>query len=203
MKLHHLADDLFGSRSKVRILRLLTKLPEREFTEREIAKSIGMSHNTVNIALRDLRKINVLAYRRIGRANVYVINKDSTLFLFLKKFFEDEKKIREEMLKQIKTATKQFLSTILFGSFANETETHNSDLDLLIIVKDNKKTKPVLDELENTLLKQYGFPLSVVLLTPRELINKWNAPYMREARNNHVLINGKPLGEVYGKGDKN
>lgn len=203
MKLHHMTDDLFGSKSKVRILRLLSRFPEKEFTEREMARSIGMSQNTVNIALRDLKKTNALLYRRIGRANVYLVNKNSALFPFLQNIFEGERKIREGMIKQIKTATRPFVSCILFGSFANETEAHDSDLDLLVITKDKKNVKPILDELEDNLLRQYGIPLSVVLLTPRELVNKWKAPYMREARKNHVLINGKPLGEIYGKGDKN
>jgi predicted nucleotidyltransferase len=202
MKLHHLADDLFGSKSKVRILRLLTRFPEREFTEREIAASIGMSHNTANIALKDLRETNGLTYRRIGRANVYVMNKDSVLFPFLQGLFEDEREIRVEVMEQIKTATKSSLSTIIFGSFADDTESHDSDLDLLVITKDKKKVRTTLDELEHILLKRYDIPLSVVLLTPRELVNKWNAPYMKQARRIHVLINGKPLGEVYGKGDK-
>jgi predicted nucleotidyltransferase len=203
MKLNHMADDLLGSKSKVRILRLLTRFPEREFTEREIAAIIGMSHNTVNIALRDLRKTNALSFRRIGRANVYLVNKNSALFPFLQNFFESEKNIRVEMVKLIKTATKPFISCILFGSFANETEAKGSDLDLLVITKDKKKAKTTRDKLESTLLKLYSIPLSVVLLTPRELVNKWNAPYMREARKNHLLINGRPLGEIYGKGDKN
>jgi predicted nucleotidyltransferase len=198
-----MADDLLGSKSKVRILRLLTRFPEREFTEREIAAIIGMSHNTVNIALRDLRKTNALSFRRIGRANVYLVNKNSALFPFLQNFFESEKNIRVEMVKLIKTATKPFISCILFGSFANETEAKGSDLDLLVITKDKKKAKTTRDKLESTLLKLYSIPLSVVLLTPRELVNKWNAPYMREARKNHLLINGRPLGEIYGKGDKN
>lgn len=203
MKLYNLLDDIFSSKSKVRILRLLFKYQEREFTEREIARHISMSQNTVNKTLIDLKSTNVLSYRKIGRANVYIVNKNSALFSFLQDIFEGESKIREEMIKELKNATKPFISCILFGSFAKGTERYDSDLDLLVIVKDKRKAKYILDKIEEYLLRKYGLPISLVLLTPRELINKWNMPYMKEARKNHVVINGKSLGELYGERNKN
>jgi predicted nucleotidyltransferase len=202
MKLNHLLDDIFGSKSKVRILRLLYKYPEGEFTEREIARMIGMSQNTVNLALSDLRKTNSLSYRKIGRANTYIVNKKSILFPFLKNIFGGEKKIREDMIKRLKVATSPFISCILFGSFAQNTESYDSDLDLLVIVEDKRKVKVMLDRLEDELLKKFNIPASIVLLTPGEFINKWNMPYMKQARKNHVLIKGKPLEELYGEINK-
>lgn len=203
MKLYHLLDDIFGSKSKVRILRLLFKYPEREFTEREIAKMIGMSQNTVNVTLADLRKTNTLSYRKIGRANTYIVCRKSILFPFLKNIFEGEKKIRQDIIKELKSATRPFISSILFGSFAQNNENYESDLDLLVIVEDKRNAKGTLDKLKDDLLRKFNVPASIVLLTPRELINKWNTPYMKEARRNHVVIKGKPLGELYGEINKN
>ncbi len=203
MKLHHLLDDIFGSRSKVRILRVMFRYPEREFTEREIARMIGMSQNTVNKALDDLKKTNIISYRRIGRANAHIINKNSVLFSFLQKSYTSERKIREDLIKRLKAATSSFISCILFGSFAQNSEGYDSDLDLLAIVKDKRKAKSEFDKLEDDLLRQYNISISLVLLTPHELINKWNAPYMKEARKNHVVISGKSLEELYGERDKN
>lgn len=198
MKLHNLLDDIFGSKSKVRILRLMFRFPQREFTEREIAKNILMSQNTVNLALVELRKTNILSYRKIGRANVYILNKNSALIPYLSKMFENEKKIRKDMIQRIKRTTSSYISCILFGSFANKKENFESDLDLLVIVKDKRKVKEELKSLEDKILRLYGIPLEIVLLTPRELINKWNSPYMRQARKNNVVICGKTLEELYG-----
>jgi predicted nucleotidyltransferase len=203
MKLHHILDDIFGSKSKVRILRLLSTYPEREFTEREIARHIDMSQNTVNKSLIDLKSTNALSYRGIGRANVYIINENSVLFPFLQDIFKDESRIREEVIKKLKNATKPFVSCIIFGSFAKGIERYDSDLDLIVITKNKTKAKQALDKLGEELLKKYGIYLSLVLLTPRELINKWDAPYMREARKSHLVIRGKTLGELYGKRNKN
>jgi hypothetical protein len=58
-----------------------------------------------------------------------------------------------------------------------------------------------LEKLESELLKHYNIPLSLILLTPKELDKKWNAPFMKEARRDGVNISGKSLEEVYGKGD--
>ena len=198
MKLHNLLDDIFGSKSKIRILRLLFRYPQREFTEREIAKHIDMSQNTVNLALVDLSTTNILSYKKIGRANVYILNKNSILIPYLDKIFENEKKIRNAMIQRIKKATNTFISSILFGSFANNTENSGSDLDLLIVVKNKTNAKADLERLEHEILRLYGIPLEIVLLTPRELINKWNSPYMKQARKNNLVINGKTLGELYG-----
>lgn len=202
MKLHHSLDDIFGSKSKVRVLRLLFRYPEREFTEREIAKMIGMSQNTVNITLAELRKTNILTFRRIGRANTYLVNRKSVLFPFLENIFEGEKNIKNDMIKKLKSATRPFLSCILFGSFAQDTEDHGSDLDLIIIVKDKIKAQVTLEKLKEDMLRDYNIPVSIVLLTPKELINKWNTPYMKDARKNHVIIKGKPLEELYGENNK-
>lgn len=203
MKLHHIMDDLFGSKSKVRILRLLFRYPEREFTEREIARQIEMSQNTVNKALTDLKKTNALSFRKIGRANAYNLNKNSVLFPFLQNIFLGESKLRKDLIKRIKVATGSFISCILFGSFTRNTESYDSDLDLLVIVKDKRKVKADLEQLENDLLRLYNIPISVVSLTPKEFINKWNSPYMKEARRNNVVISGKSLEELYGEINKN
>jgi predicted nucleotidyltransferase len=201
MKLYHLLDEIFGSKSKVRILRLLFRYPEREFTEREMARQIGMSQNTVNKALGDLMKTNTVSYRKIGRANAYMVNKSSVLFPFLKSIFENEKKVREDLIQMLKRDTAPFLSCTLFGSFAKKEEDFGSDLDLIVIAKDKDAASIQLERLESELLKYFNIPLSIILLTPKELTKKWNAPFMKEARSDGMNISGKSLEEVYGKRD--
>ena len=201
MKLHHLLDDVFGSKSKVRILRLLFRYHEREFTEREIARQIGMSQNTVNIALADLMKTNAMSFRKIGRANAYMVNKNSVLFPFLQNVFKSESKLRKDLIKILQLATRSFISCILFGSFAQNAESYDSDLDLLVIVEDKRRAKADLEKLESDLLMRYNIPISIVSLTPKELINKWDAPYIKEARRNNIVISGKSLEELYGERD--
>lgn len=203
MKLHHILDDIFGSKSKVKILRLVFRYQEREFTEREIARHISMSQNTVNKTLADLTKTNALSFRKIGRANAYIVNKNSVLFPFLQNIFKGERRIREDLIKRLKEATGSFTSCILFGSFAQNAESYDSDLDLLVIAKDKRKAKYRLDKLESDLLRKYNISISIVLLTPRELLNKWNAPYMKEARKINVVISGRSLEELYGESSKN
>ena len=182
MKLHHLLDDIFGSKSKIRILRLMFRYPQREFTEREMAKQIEMSQNTVNLALTDLRKTNIMSFRKIGRANVYIINKNSVLIPYFTQIFKDEGDLRKDLILRIKRATSSYVSCFLFGSFANNAETFESDLDLIIVVKEKRKVEEDLKRLEDDILRSYGILLEIVLLTPMDLINKWNSPYLKQAR---------------------
>ena len=201
MKLYHLLDDLFSSKSKVRILRVLFRYQEREFTEREIARQIDMSQNTVNKALGDLKKTNAMTYRKIGRANAYIVNKNSVLFPFLNQIFQEERRIREDLMKRLKDTTSTFLSCTLFGSFAKEDETDGSDLDLLVVVGNKKVAKVKLEEFESDLLRCYNISLSPILLTLSEFRKKWNAPFMKEAKRDGVRISGKSLEELYGERD--
>ena len=156
-----------------------------------MARLIGMSQNTVNIALADLMKTNAMTYRKIGRANAYIVNKSSALFPFLKGTFKEETKIREDLIKRLTSTTSTFLSCTLFGSFAKKDETYDSDLDLLVVVKNKKAAKAKLEEFENDLLKRYNIPLSLVLFTPSELRKKWNAPFMKEVKREGVRISGE------------
>jgi DNA-binding transcriptional ArsR family regulator len=197
MKLHDFLDDIFSSKSKIRILRLMFKYPEREFTEREIAKRIGMSQNTVNLALVDLRKTNLMSFQRIGRANVYKLNEKSILNPYIAKMFEDERDIRKKMIMSIERATRSYISCILFGKIVNIAETSDTGIDLLVVVKNKKRVKKEIEGLEKDFLELYGIPLKTVILIPAEVVNKWNSPYLRQLRKNNVVINGKGLDELY------
>jgi predicted transcriptional regulator len=51
---HNYIETLFGSKVKVKVLRTLWRFKEKEFTIRELAKFLGISHTGVKKALDDL-----------------------------------------------------------------------------------------------------------------------------------------------------
>ena len=139
MKITHFIDDLFGSKSKIRILRIMFKYPNREFTEREIAKMINMSPNTVNLTLAELRRTNIFKYKRLGKTHSYQCNPDSILFIIIKDLFEKEHDVKESLFELLKKKFTFVRSCIIFGSYAVGQEEFDSDLDLLIISEDKSK----------------------------------------------------------------
>ena len=190
-------DDILGSKSKVRILRLLFLHPAREYTEREIAKHIGMSPNTVNLTLSDLRDHHVLRYKRIGKTHAYSTDKNSAIFPILRRSFKEERGLRNDLIKTIKNHSTKAISVILFGSYARGEDTSESDLDLLIITDNKKDAGREITELGDELTTKFGIHLSPIIITPKTLKKKWNAAFMKDVRQYGVLIYGNGLGELH------
>ena len=190
MKLHNILNDMLDSKSKVRILRLLFRFPEREFTEREAARMIEMSPNTVNLALNDLRKTNVFIYKRIGRTHSYRCNTDSALFPLFKELFGQERQMRDELLGLLKEELKDIGTCILFGSFARYEEEFDSDLDLLIVTDNKEKVQKNIEHLAEKLLRQYSITLMPMVLSSREFAEKRQKGFVKEAISEGNIIVG-------------
>ncbi len=193
MKLHNLLDDMLDSKSKIRILRLLFRFPEREFTEREVARQIKMSPNTVNLALNNLRKTNVFIYKRIGRTHSYRCDADSVLFPLFKELFDGERQMRDELVSLLKEELEGAGTCILFGSFARYEEEFDSDLDLLIVTDDKDETQEKLESLAEELLRRYSITLMPILLSSKELTEKRQKNFIKEAISEGKTIVGTPI----------
>jgi len=81
---------------------------------------------------------------------------------------------------------------ILFGSYANGNPTHDSDVDLLVIMKTNGNYKEKVREI-SMLLYPRQFPVDIIVKTPKEveeavLGGKDNSYFIRE-----IVKKGKVL----------
>lgn len=70
------------------------------------------------------------------------------------------------------------ISVVLFGSYAQGIASRESDIDLLVIVKNlpegSDQQEPLLDSLELPILKKYHLCASVILTTPEAVLNGVN-----------------------------
>jgi len=190
MRLHNVLDDLFACGSKVKILRLMFKHEAKEFTEREIASMIGMSPNTVNLAILDLRKTNILKFKRIGRTNVVSVNKNSVLYPFLKDLYRKEITLIKDIFEQISGSLPRGDTAIIFGSFARGTEEYDSDLDLLVISKKKTKTEDAVYELLDSLLGSHSLVISPIIMGRAEFEKKKKMPYIKNALKEGKVVCG-------------
>ena len=188
MKLHDLLDEIMDSKSKVRILRALFRFPEREFTEREVAGMIGMSPNTVNLALADLRRTNVFLYKRLGRTHAYRCNPDSALFPLFTEMFAEERQVRQDMLDLLKVELRDAGTCILFGSYARNEESFDSDIDVLIITEKEHKAIRAADHLSGKLLRRFSIALAPVIISEKEFAKKRQKGFIREALTGGIVI---------------
>ena len=182
---------LLGSPLKVRILRLLARYPSREFTLRELGRSVGASHVGVGKALEDLLAYDIVRRRTVGRASAVSANPDSMSFREASKFFETER----AALDRLRTLVRRWcgrhpgvLCATLFGSYARATSGPRSDVDLLLIARNPKALHAELGSLQGAVRKLLGRPLAPLLLSPDEFRRLKGSPLARAVREEGVTL---------------
>lgn len=188
MRLHDILDSLMDTPSKVRILRLMFRSPDREFSEREIASQIGMSPNTVNLAMRGLRETNVFHFKRIGRTHIYSCNKQSILFPYLLGVFTKERSLVTSLLDSIKVVLAGAQLVVVFGSFSKDEETAVSDIDLLIVANDKKAIRAAIERMNQDTIDRYATPISYSIYTKKEFTLNKDRPFIQKAMAEGVVL---------------
>ena len=187
MKFHISLLDVLNSKTKVKIIKFLLT-HEASMSEREIASILKVSHMSVNRTMRDLAELNFVNFVTIGKAHLWRVNRKSYAFRVLselikgvsgiKKPLEDLKKIvlrnlSETLIKRV----------VLFGSIAEGSERINSDIDVLVLVKDKQskeKLEPQIEKLSNICFEAYGNRLAPYILTEQEMKQKKNLRIISE-----------------------
>ncbi len=194
-------EEILGSQSRLRVTKLLVDLPEKEFTGREIARLLGMSHSTVLDALRVLTEHGLATERVLGRAHVFRVNRDYFLRDILTILFRSEHDQRRRIAETIRTSLQaSSISVILFGSRARGRARRRSDIDLVVVSKDVNESEVAVSRLRGQLRRNYGLELDAKVLTPDQLKSKLGAPFVRGALSDGVLIGGIPLEKVMASG---
>lgn len=174
MKFHNILEEIFSSKIKIAIMRLVCLNPEKKFSGREIARLLNISSSRASEMLELFRKNRVVNRGRIGKTSEWSLNKESivvnevsSLINLDRKVYKDLKsRIYEDLIKE-----KSILKVILYGSVARRKEKPDSDIDVFILVK-TKKDKEIASELvqrlNNYLLPRYGNVLSESIYSERE-----------------------------------
>lgn len=123
-------ENLFTSRTRVRLLQLLLFNQDRAFHLRELARLIDASAVHVSRELDKLRKLNLVEKARQANLTLYSLNKGCVILEELRRLFMKTDYLGEIIRKELEGKAKYCL---IFGSFAGGTETKNSDIDLLVI----------------------------------------------------------------------
>src|SRR3972149_3723212 len=102
MQFHNLIEGLLGSKVKVKVLRTLWRYREKEFTIRELAKFLGISHMGINKVLDELEKTNAITVRTLGRSYAFKLNANSYAANIVERTFELEHQALSELKDTIK-----------------------------------------------------------------------------------------------------
>jgi predicted transcriptional regulator len=79
-------EDVFSSRGRVRILRILSEIGELNISE--IARRAGLNYTTTNEHLRILEKADLIMHKSFGRIRIYRFNEESAKAKAIKDLME-------------------------------------------------------------------------------------------------------------------
>lgn len=187
---------LLGSRVKVKILRTLCRHRGKEFTIRELADFLNVSHTGVRKALSDLYKMNVVRIRVIGKSHAVTVNSESYAAGLVDKMFKMEGETLSELVKLIaeKLGDPTITSALIFGSVARGEEESLSDIDLFILTEDKEKVEGAVSELQREVSNRFGNAISPYILSEEDLADEDKLQILEEIRKKHIVVRGKPLG---------
>ncbi len=173
MKFHNILDEIFGNKTKVRLLRAFFMYPEKGFTESELERIAGIPQASVHRNVRSLIDNGLLDRERIGKANLFSLNKEHVLYPLLNSNFVLERNVLAELKKMISEAVKNLYDVdlaVLFGSIIKGMERSDSDIDIFIVCKgETSKLENKLKDLTNISQNRFGNPVSLMIRHKREL----------------------------------
>ncbi|MCK4320205.1 winged helix-turn-helix transcriptional regulator [Candidatus Bathyarchaeota archaeon] len=82
-------EDIFSSKGRVRILRLLVEIEELNISE--IARRAGLNYTTTNQHLQALENAGLVRHKRFGRIRIFRFNEEDSRAKIIKKLIENWK----------------------------------------------------------------------------------------------------------------
>ena len=164
-----MVEQLFGSKTRVKLLSLFLNNPNRPFYVREITRKIDEQINSVRRELSNLLSIGIIRSEGAKNRLYYEVNQNYTYYNQLRNIFSSaavksgsEKELKEEdhIAKKIRSTGTIDLA-FLTGTFVRE----NINTDLVIVGDVNRaKLTKVVQELE----EEVGRELNYSVMTPKE-----------------------------------
>lgn len=187
-------EGILGSRTKVRILRVLCAHPAREFSTREIGLHLGQSLGSVHPALGQLLATRIVLTRRVGRSRLVRINRSHPQFKALASLFRSETSALVDVAREFASALPRqgVDAAILFGSVARGEPSARSDVDVLVVVGERRQVAEVR-KAAASMLDRSDANVSPLVLTRGEVARRLGAfdPLLETIASEGRLLRGK------------
>ena len=166
-------EELLGSKTKVRILRLLCAHPEREFSLRELSLAVGQSLGSVYPAVKQLLDARIVLTRRVGHSRTVRISPSHPLHGALVTLFRQEGSALVRVAQAFADALPRrgVEAVVLFGSVARGQPSARSDVDVLVVVDDARRAGAVR-KVAASLLDRFDANVSPLVLPAREVARR-------------------------------
>ncbi|MDM8004821.1 MAG: nucleotidyltransferase domain-containing protein [Phycisphaerae bacterium] len=194
-------ERLFRAPGQISVLRALWKAPA-PVTGRQVQQLAGVHNLTATRCLDDLERLGLLQRRAAGRAYLYTLKRTHRLVRHLvDPIFKAEGTAPTRFAGELATALRgQCLSAVVYGSVARGEADSASDVDLLVVVKDDKSAEHFVQKaqpkVEKLVREGWSFMPEVNVKTRSQLVKAWDSPLVRQIRKEGQLVAGSSLEEV-------
>jgi len=155
-------EHLFGSRTRVKLLRLFLANPDQQWFVRELTRVIHEHINSVRRELQQLEKFGLVAGKLIERKKYYQVNAQFILYPELKALFVKSRVTVEKGFIEKLAGSGQAHYLALLGYFVDDAA---SAVDLFIV---GSLSKVTLQKLLDDFKLQFGRELRYTLMTDVE-----------------------------------
>ena len=165
------------------VLKFLLMHSDKSCYEREIARGAKISYGSANDILNQLYKKSLVQRKTEGRMCYYSIDMSNP---YIKEFkILNNLLLIEPLIENLKSYAHKI---ILYGSWAQGTDTENSDIDLFIITSDEDKVRSIIDKYSYS-NKIANRKIQAIINTPADLLNtdKKEAVFMKEVKQGKTL----------------
>jgi predicted nucleotidyltransferase len=189
-----LLENLVGSTTKVKILRLFCEYPNRTFTTNEVIQNTGMGAGYGLKCLNMFAGIGILSKTKVGREKRYKLDTKNELYPALNELFSKERQnypnvsyLHRGLIADISEKLNEE-TVLIFGSVAAGTATSDSDVDLLIISQRPEYVKKAL----RMIGLKTGIKLQLVIFSPEKLQEyaKTNNRLLKNISKEHIFVRG-------------
>jgi predicted nucleotidyltransferase len=174
--------------NKLNIINHLGKNWGKKFTMNELSKLLKIPYASFYRTIQEMKDLIIM--ETVGKAKTIKINTENKVIKsYLSIASEEEKKEylkKQPIIKKITDDTETEDIILLFGSYAKKEHTEKSDIDIMIINKDGKKSISFYKF--ELLFKKEINPLTVTKKEFQQMLKEKEENVGKQALKNHIIL---------------
>lgn len=179
---------------QLKIMEVFRKNIGKKIMFKEIKKQSRIKSNSfLQKALIKFKKEGIIESEKIGKSILYSIQLNNRTMAYFSVIASELYELPEKLLNSIiRTVSKKtaFFSLVIFGSYAKKENRKGSDLDMAIIVEENRIIKEIMPLIESIKRKEI-IPIDCQIFSVREFIEMLNSEKEnvgKEIVRNHIVF---------------
>lgn len=161
-------EHLFGSRTRIKLLRLFLTNPEKSYFVREITRLVNERINSVRRELANLERVDLVEATGVRQKKYFKANQDCLLFPELKALILKSQVTVEQKFAQDLVAIGNIKYMVFTGKF---TGVKDASTDILIVGKVNRSR---LKALVRRFEKEFNKDINYTVMTSQEFVYRRN-----------------------------